>query len=127
MPQVKDPCLSCKKKTGGTACIQCSICQLWIHKDCPGMGAELYDLLKKMHDVGGKQYWPCDSCSASMSKVNTRLVSLEKRMDSVEEVISRQKDDISSDIESIISIGKDIEDVRANVNKDNSNMDSVLI
>ena len=98
-----------------------------MHKDCPGIGAEKYDLPKKMHDVGGKHYWPCDSCSATMSKLNTRLVSLEKKMDSVEEVISRQKDDISSDIESITSIRKDIEDVRANVNKDNSNLDSVLI
>ena len=86
----------------------------------------MYDLLKKMHDVGGKQYWPCDSCSASMSKVNTRLVSLEKKMDNVEEEILKQKDDISTNTESITCIRKDIEDMRANVNKDNSSTDSIL-
>ena len=47
-------------------------------------------------------------------------------MGSVEEGISKQKDVISSNTKSITSIRKDIEDMRTNVNKDNSSTDSVL-
>ena len=90
------------------------------------MGAEMYDLLKKMHDVGGKQYWPCDSCSSTMTKVNTRLISLEKKMDSIEGEVAKQGKTIENNATDITNIRKEMEDVKKNAGKDKANTEEVL-
>ena len=74
------PCLRCKAHIpkSGVAAIQCSVCELWLHKHCPGsdepeMTQELYDALDSQKTLTGGAYWTCGSCRKFAAKLDARV------------------------------------------------------
>jgi hypothetical protein len=70
----KDVCLGCSKKfTKNDSAIQCTVCGLWIHKQCANMSDEVFDLLDKQKRESGITYWACRPCTTFAQGMNHRL------------------------------------------------------
>ena len=83
--KIKFPCGNCNKTTSGSAALQCSICELWHHRECvPGMTKEAYQQLLSMKETMGYSFFLCGKCEKVHKKVWQAVNNLGKRVDSVE-------------------------------------------
>jgi hypothetical protein len=83
--KAKFPCLKCKKNvTKNSKSVRCGSCQLWVHVDCEGISAELFNILSHPDKYGGGVSWNCESCLASGKRLEDMIKKCEGRIQDVE-------------------------------------------
>jgi hypothetical protein len=74
-------CLGCSKKfTKNDAAVQCTVCGLWIHKQCADISNEVFDFLDRQKKETGRAYWGCKPCSTYAEGMNHRLKQIEDEL-----------------------------------------------
>ena len=97
------PCLRCKVHVKqNEKAVQCSLCDLWVHKDCEGMSDETFNVLDLQNEEMGQCSWHCGSCHSYARKFDKRMKNLEKRVQDIEKDLP----DMQSNIETIRKIAR---------------------
>jgi hypothetical protein len=98
-------CLGCSKKfTKNDAAVQCTVCGLWIHKQCADISNEVFDFLDRQKKETGRAYWGCKPCSTYAEGMNHRLKQIE---DELKEV----KQTTASNVEAIQRVEKKVDEL----------------
>ena len=119
------PCIRCRvniPKTG-VAAIQCNVCELWLHKQCPGrdvpeVSEDLYTALNAQKTLSGGAYWACDSCRASFAKLNARVLALDKVVDGLQKKVTTHDSEIEALKKEVAAIKQDAKDASAKAKPD---------
>ena len=89
------PCLRCKEHVKKNCeAIQCSLCDLWVHKTCEKMSDETFKVLSKASQDAGGMYWGCTACTAYSAKFNKSIQELDRRVSRIEEQIREKEVEI---------------------------------
>ena len=119
------PCLRCKAHIpkSGVAAIQCSVCELWLHKHCPGsdepeMTQELYDALDSQKTLTGGAYWTCGSCRKFAAKLDARVNTLSKAVEAVEKKVTSHDTEIETLKKEVAKLQQDAKDASAKAKPD---------
>ena len=113
------PCIRCKTQIPktGVAAIQCSVCELWLHKQCPGKESEvsedLYVALNTQKTLSGGAYWSCNSCRSSHAKLNARVVVLDKAVDGLQKKVLTYEREIEALKKEVAAIKQDAKEASA--------------
>lgn len=115
----KFPCLDCKKNvTEKQACVQCSICDRWQHKDC-GIDEDVFQLIQKIHKKSGHHFWSCEGCSTGLNKLQKMVNINREQIATLKEDVSVLKTDQesqSADIEAnksdIVTLKQDLKEIQ---------------
>ncbi len=88
----KNPCLACRKEcTSQQYSAFCTLCNLWCHKECPGMSDAFFKNLEIQKKEMGQAFWACPSCISFAStfgaKVNQKLKEVNDRVDALQEKV----------------------------------------
>ena len=114
------PCLRCKEHVAKNAVfVQCSLCDLWVHKKREKMSDETFKVLCNAVKEGVGMYWACSACTSYSAKFNRSIMELGKRLSKVEEQLKEKDADIGS-------VRKEIETVKSTVNSLNRKVEEGL-
>jgi hypothetical protein len=106
----KDVCLGCSKKfTKNDTAIQCTVCGLWIHKQCANMSDEVFDLLDKQKKESGITYWACRPCTTFAQGMNHRLKQIDSDIKELKQTTSTNKEaikDLEQKVAEVTEIAK---------------------
>ena len=99
--KTKFPCGNCNKTTSGCASLQCSICEMWHHRECvAGMTKEAYQQLVSMKETMGYSFFLCGKCEKvhkkvwqAVTKLGHRVDTVEKRLDEIEAKLKKQEEE----------------------------------
>jgi hypothetical protein len=79
-------CLGCSKKfTKSDACVQCTVCGLWIHKQCADISNDVFEFLDRQKKETGKAYWACRPCTSYAEGMNHRMKQIEDELKEVKQ------------------------------------------
>ena len=100
MPQEKRkknfPCIGCRQHVKIIdKAVQCSLCGLWIHKDCASMEDELFKYLVDEFSLRGSIEWKCDSCKETSKRFHTEVLAVKKSVTTLEKKQTEQNDVIA--------------------------------
>ena len=88
-------CLGCSKKfTNKDACILCTVCGLWIHKNCAGVTNNIFDFLDKQLQATGMAYWACRPCTVYAQGMNHRMRGIEEDLKEVKKSTAENSSEI---------------------------------
>ena len=96
------PCLKCEKQVAKNAkALRCSLCNLYVHISCTAeISDEVYNFMKTQESCGLK--WFCHSCRIVNDKFQNDMVTLNARIDKVE-------DSVNVNTMDIVALKKDVE------------------
>ena len=60
----------------------------WVHVECEGIPAELYNVLAHPEKFGGSVTWNCDSCVASAAKMEQFVKAYTERIKGLEDRVA---------------------------------------
>ena len=99
------PCIKCDNHVKkNDKAIQCSLCDLWIHKNCEKMDDTTFDVLVRQVTQNGGTFWACKSCRSYASKFDKSIKQLDRKLEDVISRVDKQADDlvkIQDDIENL--------------------------
>lgn len=111
------PCLRCKEHvTKNSESIQCSLCELWVHKKCEKMSDETFKVLCGAVKEGLGMYWACTACTSYSAKFNKSIQELGRRVTKVEEQMKERVIEIDN-------VKKEIDVVKTQVDSMNRRVD----
>jgi hypothetical protein len=88
-------CLACGKRfKKDEYSVQCTVCRLWIHKQCAVMTKDLFNFLDEQHKQTGTAYWACRSCTAYAEGMNHRMKEIENKIEEVKQFCTRNEGEI---------------------------------
>ena len=78
------PCMKCTKHVKkNDYAVPCRLCELWLHKTCPGkdkeeseMSDELFKALDLQKTLTGGAFWVCNSCQAFSVRYEKRVLMM---------------------------------------------------
>ena len=109
----KHPCLRCRKAvTKEHKSVQCQTCQFWVHVECEGMSDELFNILAEPERFGGV-CWNCDSCLASIARLERKVVDVEKRVKEVENLATKTAGDLKKVDDEVAVLRRELEAEKA--------------
>ena len=109
----KHPCLRCRKAvTKEHKSVQCQTCQFWVHVECEGMSEELFKILAEPERFGGV-CWNCDSCLASIARLERKVVDVEKRVKEVETLATKTAGDLTKVDDEVAILRRELETEKA--------------
>ena len=109
----KHPCLRCRKAvTKEHKSVQCQTCQFWVHVECEGMSEELFKILAEPERFGGV-CWNCDSCLASIARLERKVVDVEKRVKEVETLATKTAGDLKKVDDEVAILRRELETEKA--------------
>lgn len=108
-------CPMCRKEVT-TNSIQCSVCELWIHKACTGMSGDLFKLLVEMKEQGQDHSWKCEPCGSARKIIEQRLTNLEKTVNKLQETVASNTETISTNKAAIEKVEKRMDKIEETVN-----------
>jgi len=96
------PCLKCEKQVAKNAkAVRCSLCNLYLHISCTTeISDDVYNFMKSQETSGFK--WFCHSCRIVNDKYQNDMVTLNARIDKVE-------DSVTANTSDIVTLKKDVE------------------
>ena len=128
MTKAKFPCGNCNKSTSGCAALQCSICEMWHHRDCvAGMTKEAYQQVVSMKETMGYLFFLCGKCEKVHKKVWQAVNNLGKRVDSVESRLEEVEKKLKQYEEEQKECSKKVETVASKTEASASNVKETVI
>ena len=100
------PCIKCDQHVKkNDKAVQCSLCDLWIHKSCENMDDGTFDVLVRQVSHNGGTFWACKSCRKYAAKFDKSIKELDRK---IEDVITR----VSNHDQELESIKNDISELQ---------------
>ena len=113
--KVKCPCGYCHESTSGAAAVQCAICDFWHHKSCvQGMSDEFYRHLFTAKEAGLRVTWLCEKCDKTAKKLESLIVVLGTRVDSLEQRMEKNEEMAKANTENVVTLKEKIENMEKN-------------
>ena len=103
-------CPSCNKPAG-SGTIMCKVCKLWIHKNCSGLTAEVWTCYTKLSDMGHKDVFTCNCCSAAWSKMEQRIADTAAEVEKLKATTKEQGEKIEEHDVAIKDVREEIKKI----------------
>ena len=93
-------CGRCGRAWGKQGGLQCTACNLWVHKKCTKLPTALFNTMNDYYNKGENHYWACNSCSIVVKKLQDNIVTITKRLEVAESKI-QVVDDVNSRVNAL--------------------------
>ena len=111
--------MGCSKKfTSKDFSILCTVCGLWIHKQCAGVTDEIFDFLDKQMKATGVAYWACRPCTVYAQGMNHRMRGIEEELKEVKKVNIENSTEIKKVEEKVRELGEEVKKKGGGVTKE---------
>ena len=78
------PCIKCSNHVKkNDKAVQCSLCELWIHKACEDMDDDTFDVLVRQVSQNGETFWACRSCRRYAAKFDKSVKELDRKVQGI--------------------------------------------
>ena len=116
-PRKKDfPCLKCDMHVKKNEhAVQCSLCELWVHKTCADISDVLFQELCKQARTGGGINWTCNSCGAASFKLSKMCLEIDKKVNKLEEKVNLGDEDRENIKTNLKAVSSDVEKLKGDM------------
>jgi signal recognition particle GTPase len=123
--QPKHPCITCGKNVTGAA-VQCTLCNLWCHKQCTNLSESAFKGLMLQAKEVGTAYWACRSCLSFAAKMNRHLQETNKRQDQLEERVNANSSSITRNEQNVEELRQELRRALAKMDSEKEARDDAL-
>jgi hypothetical protein len=121
----KHPCLACNKNVTG-ASVQCTLCNLWCHKQCTSLSDSAFKGILLQFKEVGTAYWACKSCLNFAAKMNKHLQEASKRQDMIEARVDKNSSSINKNAQDVEELRQELRRALAKIDSDKEARDDTL-
>jgi hypothetical protein len=121
----KHPCITCGKNVTG-ASVQCTLCNLWCHKQCTNLSESAFKGLMLQAKEVGTAYWACRSCLSFAAKMNRHLQETSKRQDQLEERVNVNSNSITRNEQNVEELRQELRRALAKMDSEKEARDDAL-